>query len=245
MPSANVIKPTYDLTLAQYALAVHIYPVPHRRIEELLILDDAIYQQDSGKQLARLLTAIDRAGASYDHYANFSIYNQVYHIRNDNDVCAKCGGAGGSAYSEYTGDPPMGCVVDYFEPCDDCIGAGLCPGCMQPLAYTFDYSAFGEDQPLTKRATGWYYPSNSGIRTIQMINPPIIRNDGYEGQAYGVYEYDAYTLTADEAAADICRDWFSCSVCGWRYDAERLNDYYDDSDYYPDDDPGFDPMFLM
>jgi len=119
---------------------------------------------------------------------------------------------------------------------------------MQPLAYTFDLSAFGEDQPMVKRATGWYYATNSGIRTIEVINPPVKINnpsgEPFEGQTYGVYEYDAYRLTADEVLAQLyLYSWFNCNCCGWSYDAERLNNYYDDRGDY--DHPGFDPLFLM
>jgi len=220
-----------DYTIADYISAVTYWGLIQKRKEQLILLD---YPYTLSNDMYDLTDrAMAMMYASYLPYADFSIYNATYYDTRDRDSCSKCKGAGGSTYAEYQGDPPMGATVDFFEPCEQCIGAGLCPGCMQPLAYTFDLSAFGEDQPIVKRTTGYYYASNSGIRTIQVINPPIIRADNYEGQTYGIYEYDAYQLTADEALADIyLYSWFSCTVCGWAYDAERLNNYYDDSGDY-------------
>ena len=183
---------------------------------------------------------VDHIRVSYLPLADFRIFNDTYNpapADDPRDCCSKCNGAGGSTYAEYQGDPPMGAVVDFFEQCEDCVCAGLCPGCMQPLAYTFDYSALGEDTPIVKRATGWFYAANSGVKTIEVIQPPALTHrDGstytYATQTYGVYEYNAYQFDAFDAMAMIyLYSWFNCSVCGWQYDPDRHNDsYYDDGD---------------
>lgn len=234
-PNATMIRPAYDLTLAQYALAMQIYPIPHRRTEELIILDELFNPTgayaNEAERLIFELRAIQCANVSYLHYANFSIYNEVYHLRRDTDSCDECSGAAGTLTSEYQGDPPMGAVVTSLEYCS-CLCAGLCPGCMQPLAYTFDLSALGEDTPIVKRGVGFFYPTNTGIRVIDAIDMP-------NGQMRGEFEYNAYQFGESNLIDVVTASWFSCACCGWAYDPDRHSDNYDDGDYY-DDYPAFD-----
>lgn len=180
---------------------------------------------------------ISRVRVSYLPYADLTIYNATYNpipADDPRDVCGACKGAGGSTYTEYQGDPPMGGMVDFFEQCEKCIANGLCPGCSQPLAYSFDYSALGNDTPLIVRATGWFYAGNTGVRTIEVINAPI----GQYSQTYGVYEYNAYQFDAFEADTTITSadSEFTCLVCGWYSGdiAQRLADAADS--YYADYD---------
>lgn len=142
--------------------------------------------------------------------ANFDLLNAAYHDAANHDTCSTCYAAGGFITSEYQGDPPMGGTVDFFAACDTCLGSELCPGCMQPLALSFDLSAF-------EATTEW----------VAYNNPHYATNMGYLKR----------TFDYEDAISKLPFEGFTCLVCGWQYDPDRHNDhddYYDDGDYdYP------------
>lgn len=95
--------------------------------------------------------------------ANFDIFNRTYGPIPD--CCASCLGTSGWVGYEYQGDPPMGGMVNTFSTCETCIGSGLCPGCMQPLALSFDASAFyaASDNDLDIFYYRSYFTSNYAL----------------------------------------------------------------------------------
>lgn len=160
--------------------------------------------------------------ASYLPYADFTIYNEAYHNNADHDSCMECNGRSGTLEGDTEGDGVYATYVERLNPCGACIDAGLCPGCSQPIALSYDRSAM---PVLRLEAAPDYY---SGARMF--------------------YDYDTYEYDIASGAALYS---FSCLVCGWSYDPDRLapsepdyDDYEARADYY-DDDPGFDPMFLI
>lgn len=89
--------------------------------------------------------------------ANFDIFNQTYSSEFW-DCCPKCLGSGGFVGYEYQGDYPQGGMVDTFAVCEGCIGQELCPGCMQPLALSFDVSAFyAPDHYHSPTSSSWIW----------------------------------------------------------------------------------------
>lgn len=147
-------------------------------------------------------------GAGLDRFANFAIFNATYNSI-DQTTCGTCKGAGGFISGEMQGDGYMTSWVETFEPCNECIGAELCPGCMQSLALSFDLSAF-------ESKTEW----------IAYHNPYYATNLGY------------LLRTFDYADAICAMPFvgFTCLCCGWQYDPARHNDQYDEPDYYDDGD---------
>lgn len=142
-------------------------------------------------------------------YANFNVFNRTYAPIQDG--CYTCKASGGFISGEMQGDEHMIGWVESFESCNDCIGAELCPGCMQPLALSFDLSAF-----------------DAKIEWIAYDNPYYATNLGYLSR----------TFDYEDAICAMPFVGFTCLCCGWQYDVERHNDnepeYYDDGDYdYP------------
>lgn len=141
-------------------------------------------------------------------YANFGIFNRIYAPIPDG--CNTCHGTGGFIITAYQGDPPQGGLVYFFESCNDCIGSELCPGCMQPLALSFDLSAF-ESKVIHVNAQPERY----------------------------LFAYDTNTFSYEQTLQLIPFEGFTCICCGWQYDPNiNGNDYdkpdYDDGDYdYP------------
>lgn len=163
--------------------------------------------------------------ASYLPHADFTLYNEAYHNNNDHDCCGTCYGKSGTLETDIEGDGVYATHIERLVPCDDCLGASLCAGCMQPLALSFDASGLGDYV--------YRYPAYNGVG----------EGDGY---------FTAITPTYEYAIAALPIDGFTCLVCGWQFSADQLYDFGDygvdgfeaRADYY-DDDPGFDPMFLM
>ena len=137
--------------------------------------------------------------------ANFDIFNRTYGPIGDS--CPDCSGTSGYFTHEYQGDFPMGGMVMFFEPCPTCLGQELCPGCMQPLALSFDVSAFSTDEIPTYTVS-------------------------WSDKIYPLHLY-----SYEDATGELPTNSFICLVCDWAYDPDRHYDY--------DEDPGFDPMFLM
>lgn len=123
--------------------------------------------------------------------ANFDIFNATYSDLVGTD-CATCSGSGGFVGYEYQGDPPMGGMVNTFTTCENCIGQELCPGCMQPLALSFDVSAFSEAENTTK------YKMVIGNNSV----------------AWPMYSYETVLCS-------MPTDSFICLVCDWQYDPDR------------------------
>jgi hypothetical protein len=140
--------------------------------------------------------------------ADFTIFNETY--TPSTDGCYTCNASGGFVGSEYQGDPPMDGMVNTFDVCNECIGDEKCPGCMQPLALSFDLSAF-------ESKTEW----------IAYDNPYYATNLGY---LLRTFDYE-------DALEAMPFEGFVCSCCGWSYDPDRHYDNepdYDDGDYdYP------------
>ena len=122
---------------------------------------------------------------------NLTIFNEAYTPVNDG--CDTCSCAGGFVSSELQGDPPMTGLVYYFEPCNDCIGQELCPGCLSPLSLSFDLSAFDYSDALgnmpfegfTCLVCGWVY------------DPSRHDDQGYEPD-YDDGDYDYPALDASD-----------------------------------------------
>lgn len=169
--------------------------------------------------------------ATFIWRASFDNYNAHYHTHTDPANyagCLTCSKAGGFVTGEMQGDPPMTGYVEFFEPCDDCICNALCPGCMRPLELSFDLSAFSS--------------TDNGA-------PEVYTDDHGNEYTIPYIASGARTFDYDDALSYMPFDGFTCLVCGWQYDPARHydndGDYYDDSEPYASDDPGFDPMFLM
>lgn len=134
----------------------------------------------------------------------FKIFNETYALA-DHETCASCNGVGGHSSQELRGDWPYGVLVSFFSACPNCIGAEKCPDCLQPLALSFDQSAFGEKRNQ----------SNDGPFDDYWTNPD-------------------WTFTYEDALAVMPFVGFTCLVCGWQFDPQREvavdNDYYDGYD---------------
>lgn len=137
--------------------------------------------------------------------ANFDLFNEAYG-EPAQDCCPDCIGKAGTITWEYQGDPPMGGMVTFFEACDSCIGQELCPGCMQPLALSFDVSAF---EP----------------QSYKLVNNHIAK-------AFIRYEPSYLSFSYEDALSNMPTASFECLVCSWQYDPDR---HYDNDDYYEDE----------
>ncbi len=172
-----------------------------------------VYLPDSEDDMHSKLVAncYPNAGQSVLSYANFEIFNATYGDA-EHDTCYTCSGTGGFVTGEMQGDEHMTGWVETFDSCSDCIGATLCPGCMQPLSLSFDLSAF-------EATTTW----------VAYDNPYYATNLGYLKR----------TFDYEDALSAMPFEDFICLCCGWQYDPDRHyeNDYepdYDDGDYdYP------------
>jgi hypothetical protein len=158
--------------------------------------------------------------ASYLPHADFTILNDTYHTRSDHDCCATCNGRSGTVTTEWQGEPHYGAPVNFFDPCADCLGAGLCPGCMQPLALSFDQSAMPD-----------YHYRVQHIERYNTDQSTTVADH---------YTRDGY----NDAISALPFEGFICLVCGWQYDADRFapseDDYDDYDDGYGDDYPALD-----
>lgn len=135
--------------------------------------------------------------------ANFDAFNRAYTPIQDG--CARCSTASGFDSTELQGDENMTAQVHIFTPCPDCLGAELCPGCLSPLALSFDQSAMPD---------------------VTMPNIP-----DYETGTATYYTIDTYQY----AIGAMPFEGFTCLVCGWQCDPDRFADQYDepydDGDY--------------
>lgn len=114
--------------------------------------------------------------------ADFSIYGETYYGFGQ-DTCASCNGVGGHSSPRGNG---LG-----FTTCLDCIDVDKCPGCLQPLALSFDQSAFGQHE---------YALTPIRLTMLQVL----VTSFGYE-----------------DALAAMPFGGFTCLVCGWQYDPQR------------------------
>lgn len=134
-------------------------------------------------------------------------------------------------------------MIDTWDGCDKCKGAGGFMG-----------SELQGDGPWTTSVNTWAdCPECLGSERCPGCLQPLwlsFDQSALPDFEFEIKHYDGKISIGcvdlfQDAIANICNYPFICLCCGWSYDPDRLADQYDEPDYYPDDDPGFDPMFLM
>lgn len=162
---------------------------------------------------------------SFLELADFDHFNKTY-SQVDPCRCPSCRGAGYHSSQELQGDPPMTGWVTVTEPCDRCIGHELCPGCMSPIALSFDPSGFSPPDTA---------PSNPTMTGV-MYQWDYVRSD------WATFQINVPTyLTFEDIMSGFPHNGFTCLVCGWTRDFVLTSpDYleWDEVDWGEGEDDG-------
>lgn len=84
--------------------------------------------------------------------------NAERQITYDVTPCATCNARGGTISGEMQGDGYMTGYVEFFEPCDDCLSNGCCPGCSNNTLIAGVYEAAMDNiDTFICPLCGWYF----------------------------------------------------------------------------------------
>lgn len=86
----------------------------------------------------------------------------VQWIPSTDSECLTCNGRGGELEFDIEGDGVWATPVYRFNPCEDCIGAGRCPGCGAAMTPDQQIAANKDIESLTCSvgACGWSYDAD-------------------------------------------------------------------------------------